>query len=65
MWSPNSGPPTRVFMAHLLNSKGDISELHKTLEYYKDWRDLLIKTGLANEDWIDVLKNLGIDYSET
>ncbi|MGL1934405.1 MAG: hypothetical protein OCD01_05275 [Fibrobacterales bacterium] len=52
-------------MAHLLNSKGDISELHKTLEYYKDWRDLLIKTGLANEDWIDVLKNLGIDYSET
>ncbi|MBV9462853.1 MAG: hypothetical protein JO317_01370 [Verrucomicrobiae bacterium] len=59
-----SGPPPRVHIAVLWNSKGD----WKTFEYelegaQHDWRDTLVSAGLAGEDWREVLKRRGVDAS--
>jgi hypothetical protein len=54
----------RVFLAVLLLSRGDMSQLQGALRQAKvDWRDTLVSAGLANEDWPSVLRAEGIEIS--
>ena len=64
LWCPSSGPPSRIHIAFLVKSKGNLEVLRNTIEAYAgDWRDLLIQVGLADENWQQVLVQKGIDPS--
>ena len=50
----------RVQLAILLGSEGNMEKFNEFLELSKiDWRDTLMNTGLANEDWKRVLYEKG------
>lgn len=52
LWAEESGPPTRIHLAMLRKSKGDIKVFENSIKYDAgDWRDLLVETGLSTSDW--------------
>jgi hypothetical protein len=57
-----SARPPRVHIAVIWLSKGDRKRFDRELEgACADWRDTLVETGLAHEDWPDVLKRRDVD----
>ncbi len=55
--------PERIHLAILYLSGGDMQKFDEACRLAKlDWRDLLVATGLANENWPDVLRGRGIDF---
>jgi hypothetical protein len=64
LWAEQSGPPARIHLAIIWKSKGNLKVFENSIEYDAgDWRDLLIETGLASENWIEFLNRKGI-FSE-
>jgi hypothetical protein len=50
----------RIIMAILFGSSGDKNKFRELINTTKtDWRDMLVGTGMANDDWRDVLKKNG------
>lgn len=65
LWCPESGPPPRVHLAFIMSADGNIEILRNTIiSNQGDWRDLLVETGLGNENWRHVLQMKGIDCSK-
>jgi hypothetical protein len=62
-----AGYDERVQAAIVLLADRDIGRLHRALDLAaKDWRDLLVAAGLADEDWPDKLdRELGPDTATT
>jgi hypothetical protein len=57
-----SAPPSRVHIAVIWLSEGDIKRFDQELAGAScDWRDTLVSAGLADDDWKEILKGKGID----
>lgn len=54
----------RVHLAILLYARGEEERLREAAALASaDWRDLLVATGLENDDWPEVLRRGGLDPS--
>lgn len=50
--------PERIHAAILIAARGNSSLFQDALEHaHVDWRDLLDRTGLADDDWAQVLRD--------
>jgi hypothetical protein len=55
----------RVHLAIVKLSEADMAKLPKILNYAaRDWRDVLVWSGLGNVDWPDVLRAAGYTVPE-
>lgn len=57
-------PSSRVHIAVLWLSKGSVEKLRSEIEKAaRDWRDTLLASGLADENWPEVLAENGVRIS--
>ena len=64
MWE-RSAPPPRVHIAVLWLSNGNFDKFKMVIdEARSDWRNTLVRSGLGNDDWQQMLNESGIDCSE-
>lgn len=55
----------RVHLAIIKLSSGDVAQLPKILDYARrDWRDVLVWSGLGQPNWPDVLRAAGFPVPE-
>lgn len=55
----------RVHLAIIKLSDGDVAQLPKILDYARrDWRDVLVWSGLGQPNWPDVLRAAGFPVPE-